>query len=383
VTSSTSSGQATRARTTARSVAFRCLERIDHDGAYANLVVGAALETSGLDRRDRAFVTELVHGTTRMRRACDAVVERFVLSEPEPAVRTLLRLGAYQLVFTSVAPHAAVAETVELAPKRARGFVNAVLRNITRTPMIWPDLPTELSYPDWLFERLVSELGDEAVPAMRRMNEPPPVSVRDDGYTQDRSSQWVAAAVGAVPGERVLDLCAAPGGKATAMAAHADRPGAYVVAAELSPARAGLVVENADRLGASVSTVIADGTSPPFAEQSFDRVLIDAPCSGLGALRRRPDARWRMTPDTIDELVILQRRLLAHAAPLVRPGGALVYSVCTLTAVESIEHAAPHGFDVDDTAPDGMWRPFAHGWRVLPHDDDTDGMVLVRYRRVS
>ena len=372
-----------RARPTARSVALRCLERIDHEGAYANLVVGAALDQSELDRRDRAFVTELVHGTTRMRRACDALVDRFVLNEPEPAVRTLLRLGAQQLAFSDVAPHAAVAETVELAPKRARGFVNAVLRNVTRSPMVWPNPATELSYPDWLFERLIDELGDDAIPAMRRMNEPPPVSLRDDGYTQDRSSQWVAAAVGALPGERVLDLCAAPGGKATAMAARPHHDGAHVVAADMSPSRAGLVVENATRLDATVTTVVADGTSPPFANGSFDRVLVDAPCSGLGALRRRADARWRVTPDTIDELTGLQRRLLHAAAPLVRPGGTLVYSVCTLTAAESIDHATPHGFHVDPSVPAGAWRSFAQGWRVLPHDDDTDGMVLIRYRRNS
>ena len=254
-----STAQNARSRITTRSVALRCLERIDHDGAYANLVVSSALDDCGLDRRDRAFVTELVHGTTRMRRACDAVVDRFVLNEPEPAIRTLLRLGAQQLTFTDVAPHAAVAETVELAPKRARGFVNAVLRNVTRTPMIWPDLATELSYPDWLFQRLQLELGDDALDAMRRMNEPPPVSVRDDGYTQDRSSQWVAAAVGARAGELVLDVCAAPGGKATAMAARPHHDGAHVVAAELSAARAGLVAANVRTLQVDVTSVVADG----------------------------------------------------------------------------------------------------------------------------
>ncbi len=379
-----STAQNARSRITARSVALRCLERIDHDGAYANLVVSSALDDSGLDRRDRAFVTELVHGTTRMRRACDAVVDRFVLNEPEPAIRTLLRLGAQQLTFTDVAPHAAVAETVELAPKRARGFVNAVLRNVTRTPMIWPDLATELSYPDWLFQRLQLELGDDARDAMRRMNEPPPVSVRDDGYTQDRSSQWVAAAVGARAGELVLDVCAAPGGKATAMAARPHHDGAYVVAAELSAARAGLVAANVRTLQADVTSVVADGIAPPFAGAAFDRVLLDAPCSGLGALRRRPDARWRMTPQSIDELTALQGRLLAASAQLVKPGGALVYSVCTLTAAESIDHPTPDGFEVDSsTPPVGTWRPFAQGWRVLPQDDDTDGMVLIRYRRVS
>jgi 16S rRNA (cytosine967-C5)-methyltransferase len=368
-------------RTSARAVALACLERIEHEGAYANLVLAAALAESGLDRRDRAFVTELVNGTTRMRRACDAVVDRFVIAEPEPRIRTLLRLGAYQLAFADVPAHAAVGETVELAPRRARGFVNAILRNVARTPMVWPDRATELSYPDWIVDRMVAELGGEALPALRRMDEPPPVTVRDDGYTQDLASQWVAAAVGAQPGERVLDVSAAPGGKATAMAAGPGKPGAHVVAADLSPGRAGLIVANARRLRSDVSTVVADGARPPFRAGSFDRVLLDAPCTGLGALRRRADARWRVQPRDVDVLAALQRDLLVAAATLVRPGGALVYSVCTLTAAESIDHPVPIGYEVDPSPPPGTWRPFGHGWRVLPHDSDTDGMVLVRYRR--
>ena len=367
----------------ARALAFQCLQRIDHDGAYANLVVPAALDGSGLDQRDRGFVTELTYGTTRMRRACDAVVDRFVLVEPEPAMRTLLRLGAYQLQFAGVPPHAAVGETVALAPKRARGFVNAILRNVSRTPMIWPDQATELSYPQWMFDRLVLELGDHAVEAMQRMNEAPPVSVRSDGYTQDRASQRVAESVGARPGERVLDVCAAPGGKATAMAARTGSDGAFVVAADLAASRVRLVAANVKQLAAAVAGVVADGTRPPFADGSFDRVLLDAPCSGLGALRRRADARWRITDAHIGELTALQRRLLAASASLVAPGGALVYSVCTLTAAESIDHPRPAGFEVDASPPYGPWRPYGHGWRVLPHDDDTDGMVLVRYRRTS
>jgi 16S rRNA (cytosine967-C5)-methyltransferase len=368
--------------TGSRALAYQLLQRIDLEGAYANLVVPAALGTSGLDSRDKAFVTDLVYGTTRRRRACDALVDRFVLTEPEPAVRTLLRLGAYQLAFAQVAPHAAVGETVELAPKRARGFVNAVLRKVARTPMVWPDRATELSYPAWIVDRIDAELGDEADAALRRMDEPPPVTVRDDGYVQDLASQWVAAAVGAMPDESVLDVSAAPGGKATAMAAREGHPGAFVVAADLAPARAGLIRSNAERLGAQVAVAVADGTRPPFAPASFDRVLLDAPCSGLGALRRRPDARWRIQQRDVSELADLQRRMLAAAAPLVRPGGVLVYSVCTLTAEESVDHPVPDGFDVEVEPPAvGEWRPFGHGWRVLPHDADTDGMVLVRYRR--
>lgn len=367
--------------TTSRQLALRCLMRIEHEGAFANLVVPAELATSGLDARDRGFVTDLVYGTTRMRRACDALVDRFVLREPEPVVRTVLRLGAYQLEFARTPAHAAVSETVALAPKRARAFVNAVLRGVARTPMVWPDEATRLSYPTWMVGRLTSELGDEAGAAMERMNQPPPVTVRPDGYTQDRASTWVAEATGARPGERVLDLSAAPGGKATAMARRRGTDGAFVVAVDASPSRVGLIAQNADRLAADVVAVCADGRAAPFPPASFDRVLLDAPCSGLGALRRRPDSRWRVEAATIDELAGLQRQLIAAAAALVVPGGTFVYSVCTLTAAESIDHPVPEGFAVVTDPPPGVWRPYGHGWRVLPHDDDTDGMVLVRYRR--
>lgn len=366
-----------------RRIALACLARIEQQGGYANLVVPAVLAESRLDSRDRAFVTELVYGTTRLRSACDALVDRFLLREPEPEVRSLLRLGAYQLHFAGVAPHAAVSTTVELAPKRARGFVNAVLRKVATTPMVWPDDATRLGYPSWIVERLGRELGDEAQAALERMNAPAPVSVRDDGYTQDRASQWVAAAVAATAGELVLDVCAAPGGKATAIAGTTGTAGPFVVAAELGSSRVGLLAGNVERLGADVAVVCADGSQPPFRAGSFDRVLLDAPCSGLGALRRRPDARWRVLPESLDALAALQRRLLDASAALVRPGGVLVYSVCTLTAAESIDHPVPTGFDVDPTPPPGTWRPYGHGWRVLPQDDDTDGMVLIRYRRRS
>lgn len=354
---------------TARQVAYHCLQRIDHEGAYANLLLQSELGRSRLSERDRGFVTELVYGTTRMRRACDALIDRFLIKEPQPALRTLLRLGAYQVHFAGVAPHAAVGETVELAPKAARGFVNAVLRRVTDSPMEWTNDAVRLSYPDWIVARLRVELGDEAEMALARMNEPAPVSIREDGYRQDLASQWVAAAVDATRGERILDLCAAPGGKATAMADS----GADVIAADLQLHRA--------RLIAGVPVVVGDAVAPPFRPSSFDKVLVDAPCSGLGALRRRADARWRITEADVSLLAQLQQRMLASAADLVRPGGWLTYSVCTLTAEESIDHPVPDGFDPDTLPPGPQWRAYSHGWRVLPHDHDTDGMVLIRYRR--
>ena len=368
---------------TARRVALDALRRIEDGGAYANLVLGPILSSSGLTEQDRRFVTELVYGTTRMRRACDALVDRFVTSPPDDATRSVLRLGAYQLAFAGVPAHAAVGETVGLAPKRTRGFVNAVLRKVSAADiadMRWPSEGARLSYPDWLVDRFRAELGDDTVPALERMNEPPPVTSRADGYVQDESSQWVAAAVEAQPGERILDVCAAPGGKATALAST----GATVIANDRRASRTRLVRENAQRLGLDVPTVVSDGVAPPFAGRSVDVVLLDAPCSGLGALRRRADARWRIESSTVTELAQLQAQLLEASAGLVRPGGRLIYSVCTITAAESIEHPVPEGFAVDPTPPPvGSWRPFGPGWRVLPQDADTDGMVLIRYRRSS
>lgn len=367
----------TRPQQTARQVAYDALLRIDHEGAYANLVLPSMLGRSALHEQDRRFVTELVYGTTRMRRACEALVERFVLTEPDPDVRTLLRLGAYQLHFAGVARHAAVGETVELAHPKVRGFVNAVLRRVADTPMIWSDEASRLSYPDWIVERFVAELGEfEGHAALECMNEPPLVNERDDGYIQDLASQWVADLVDALPGESILDVCAAPGGKATALASG----GAFVVAADRQAHRAALVVENAHRMGYHLPVVIADGAAPPFAPASFDRVLIDAPCSGLGSLRRRPDARWRISADDIDDLVGIQRRLLESSAPLVKPGGTLVYSVCTVTAAESIDHPIPDGFSILDDVIDEPWEAFGHGYRLLPQNADTDGMVIIRYR---
>lgn len=364
---------------TARLVAFRCLQRIDHQGAYANLVLNAELQRSKLDDRDRHFVTELVYGTTRMRRACDALVDRFVSKQPSPEVRTVLRMGAYQLHFMQVAPHAAVSETVELAPKAARGFVNAVMRRVADTPMEWPSDAIRLSYPTWMVERLVSELGhDDAMATLAVMNEAASVTEREDGYTQDLGSQWVAAAVPAAAGDLVLDVCAAPGGKSTAIAAA----GAFVVAADLQPQRVGLITNNVVRLKATgVAPIVADATRPPFRFEAFDHVLIDAPCSGLGSLRRRADARWRILPNDITELAALQQRMINECAPLVKVGGSLVYSVCTLLAAESIDHQIPAGFEPITEAPDGQWRAFGEGWRLLPHDAGTDGMIVLRYRR--
>ena len=384
------SGPPLAAGVAARRLAVDALVRIDRDGAFANLVLPPMLAASGLDQRDRAFVTELVYGTTRMRRACDWVVDRFL---PDPdridvVARAWLRIGAFQAVVLGTPAHAAVGATVEAAPKRWRGLCNAVLRKVTASlPVTWPSEQIRLSVPDWLFDRLVSDLGrDRAIAAIEAMDEPAEVAVRADGYVQDRGSQLVVDVVDAGAGERVLDVCAAPGGKATALAAH----GARVIAADLRPSRVGLISSNRDRLsiGADhLAVLVADGTAPPFRAGSFDKVLLDAPCSGLGSLRRRPDARWRISRDDIANLAELQRALLRASLELVRPGGELVYSVCTITNDETIaidEWLAVEHPEVETLEPPSSpWEPRGRGALLLPQTVGTDGMYVLRLRRAD
>lgn len=371
----------------ARRLAVDALVRIDEGGAYANLTLPPMLERSSLSDRDRAFVTELVYGTTRMRRACDWLVDRF-LPDPsriDPTARAWLRLGAFQLAFLDTPPHAAVGATVEAAPKKLKGLCNAVLRKVSSSlPVEWPSDGVRVSQPEWIVQLLTADLGAaDAHAALEEMNRPASVTMRDDGYVQDLGSQWVAESVDAGPGELVLDMCAAPGGKATYLAGR----GAAVVAADSRPSRVGLVARNAAALDLDahqLAPVAADGTRPPFRAGSFDKVLLDAPCSGLGALRRRPDARWRIEAGDVDQLADLQRRLLGSALDLVRPGGEVVYSVCTVTAAESldvdrwVEAERPDVVALDP--PGEPWRPLGRGALLLPQAAGTDGMYLLRLR---
>ncbi|HMC40363.1 MAG TPA: transcription antitermination factor NusB [Acidimicrobiales bacterium] len=371
---------------TARGLALHALRQIDA-GARANVVAPELLTHSRLDQRDRHLVTELVYGTCRMQRACDWLTGRHTRGRIDAEVRSALRLGAYQLGWTRIPPHAAVSATVAEVRGPGRSVVNAVLRKVAgdmeQGLVTWPNTATELSYPDWIVDRLTADLGrDRALAALRAMNEPASATVRADGYVQDAASQMVAAHLGRlVPGGTVLDMCAAPGGKATGLAPTA----ALVVAADVSVARSRVVAANAARLRAGgVVTVSADGSEPPFRAGRFDLVLVDAPCSGLGVLRRRPDARWRIQPGDVDRLVALQRRLLISASALLRPGGYLAYSVCTLTVAETAavdRWAAQALAALAPVAPPGdPWGHAGRGALLLPQAEGTDGMFLLTLR---
>lgn len=373
---------------TARGVALEALVSVER-GARANEVVPRLLDRSGLDERDRNLVTELAYGTCRMQRACDWLSSRYVRGNLDDQVRSAIRMGVYQLVWTRVPAHAAVSATVGEVSGPGRAVANAVLRRcasaLADNEPKWPDPATELSYPDWIVERLSRDLGpQDARGALEIMNQPAQVSARPDGYIQDRASQMVASHVAALAGTgaTVLDACAAPGGKSTALAACGAR---LVVAADISQTRASVVSDNVRRLGAaSVVPAVADARRPPWREGAFDAVLVDAPCSGLGVLRRRPDARWRVKASDVERLAGIQRQLLRASLPLVRPGGLLAFSVCTLTAAETagvdnwLTREAP-GFQ-PLPPPGGPWRPAGRGAILLPQAEGTDGMFILALR---
>ena len=367
----------------ARRLALDVLLRVDAGGAYANVALPAALKKADLDERDRAFVTELVYGVTRRRRALDWALEAFLVAEPPPPARAALRMGAYQIVELRTPAYAAVSATVSATPRRYRGLVNAVLRRVADAGVPdWPDDPTRLSYPDWIVDTLVEDLGrSTALTALESMNGPARVHRREDGYVQDLSSQLVVDAVDAQPGDLVVDLCAAPGGKATALAAR----GVRVVACDSHPGRTRRLEANRRDLGvSSMQVLVADARHPPLRTGRADAVLVDAPCSGLGTLRRRPDARWRIEQTAVTRLAELQRALLSTAAGLLRPGGQLVYSVCTLTAAETLAVAVD--LSADDRLeplppPPEPWQPHGCGTILLP-EADHDGMALFRWRRI-
>jgi 16S rRNA (cytosine967-C5)-methyltransferase len=387
---------------TARGVAISALEASE-GGERANLVVPRLLTTSGLDDRDKGFATELAYGALRMCRACDWLVGRFAHGPLEPRVRAAARAGAYQLAFMRVPSYAAVSATVAEVPQRARPLLNAVLRRVAGVvetgPVVWPDLGTRLSYPDWVIRRLGEDIGPErAIAALEQMNVAASPHVRADGYVQDPGSQAAAEHMAALlragvrrgvgegegPPAPVLDVCAAPGGKATLMA----RSASFVVGADLAPPRARMLAGNVRRLGlANLGVVVADGLAPPFRGSSFAGVLVDAPCTGLGVLRRRPDARWRVRPEDAERLGALQRGLLASAVPLVAPGGVLVYSVCTMTRAETVEvddwlsGALPAGWGDVVAPPAPPWEPLGRGALLLPQAAGTDGMYLLAWRR--
>lgn len=443
-----------------RLVALRVLERVERTGAYADLALHANFDRSALDARERAFATELAYGTLRWRGRLDFLLAEVLdrkFEKLEAPVTSLLRLGAYQLVFVDSLPNAvAVSETVRLAQSvgldRASGLINAVLRRLGER---WRDIPFPelksdpighlthaLSLPPWLAERWLETLGAEEAAALAlACNTPPPRSIRNnrtrqsrevlldelrerfpdavlcafasDGILlghkgdaardpaflegrftiQDEAAQVVIDCLDPQPGEQILDLCAAPGAKATAIAERIGEKG-HVLGVDRHERRLGLLARDARRLSLrNVETLVTDATQAlPEARiaEGFDRVLVDAPCSGLGTLRRNPDARWRLQADAIERLAETQLAILRRGADVLRPGGVLVYSTCTITHEENESVIAAFLDDHSDFSVDGelpaRLAPLgddAGALRMAPHLHQSDAFYMVRLRRAS
>jgi 16S rRNA (cytosine967-C5)-methyltransferase len=437
----------------ARICAYAVIRRVFEQGAYADRALQT--EARSLDARDRALAMRLAFGAIQRRGTLDHLIERLArrpVAKLDAPLLAALRLGLYEMLYTSGAPdRAVVADAVELAklhgPRAAHGLVNAVLRRAAREGSdallgdLRDDTPEQAavmhSHPEWIARLWWEELGAQDARALLAAdNEPSELALRVntlvadpaavaqtlntplhkdpelpealvlDGpsdlhsseawrsgevIAQSRAAMLVARALDPKPGERVLDLCAAPGGKSTHIAALMGDEG-EVVAVERNPARAAALQETARRLHASsVRVDLADAASARREGAVFDRVLVDPPCSGLGTLQSRPDLRWRVTPEHVREMTAIQAEILAAGAAALRPGGVLVYSTCTVSPRENEQQIElfldeNSDFELDDLTHDQTIHTHPRASKLMltmPHRERTAGFFVARMRRMS
>ena len=435
-------------------MALDVLHRVDADRAWSGVVLRRALERAALSPRDEALATELVYGTLRHRAEIDWALSRFSrtpIAALPPRIRTVLRIGAYQILFLErIPPSAACWEAVELAKRVGhRGtarLVNAVLRRLADSPVEVPDdggtvdgVALRYSHPAWLVARWIARFDLAETRALCAVNnETPPSAIRlntlrgspedlvarlaargidtvpspflregrrviagapdarkagfDAGWfsPQDEGSMLVSRLVDARPGNTVIDACAAPGGKTTHLAALMENRG-RVIACDVRPARLAAVSRQAARLGATiVEAQLLDaaqiGTEHPG---TADRVLVDAPCSGLGVIRRRPEIKWRVDEAALSTLAARQREILHGAAGAARPGGVVIYSVCSIEPEEGPAIADEFLTRHREFAPYPLpvSPPFlaaAPGTACLyPHRSGTDGFFVAAFQRTE
>ncbi len=421
-----------------REVAREVLTQVRSSDSYANLLLPQLIDRAGLSGRDAAFATELTYGTLRWQGLYDAIATHCAdrpWGEVDPDLVDIVRLGAHQLLNMRVPPHAAIDTSCRLVsgPKVRVGFVNALLRCISARDLpAWVeelnlDQATAWSHPAWVVRAFGAALGDrrDELPALLEANNTPakpalvarpgrasvaelrdlsgvvparwsPIGgILDDGVpnaiaavregriaVQDEGSQLMALVLTRIPVDGAehawLDLCAGPGGKAAILAGVVEQVGVGLTAVELHPHRATLV----EAAAPTATVLVADARTEPWGDARFDRVLLDAPCTGIGALRRRPDARWRRSPADLAQLGPLQRDLLRTALAATRPGGVVGYVTCsahlaeTEDVVDDILRSAP-GVQVLDApgylpeVPDCAAGRYIQLW---PHRHGTDAM---------
>ena len=432
----------------ARLLAFDVLTEVNRNDGYSNLLLPQALNASKLDDRDRSLVTELLYGTLRMQGKHDWVLAQVSdrpWSEVDPGIVDICRLGVHQIHEMRIPDHAAVAATVEVARKRIgeskASFVNALLRSVTRksiedwfAPLTTLSDPVErlaitYSHPEWIVSAYYDLLKDwiEVESALRINNEAAiPTLVSWPGFStqqdlldiggeptefspygvhwkgnpgaldlikarkigvQDEGSQLVAQVFSkAAAGNSWLDLCAGPGGKAALLSSIARERGITFTANEISQARAELVkqVVHGDRV------IVSDGRLIGLSDEKFDAILIDAPCTGIGALRRRPEVRWRRTLQDLRALTQLQRELVDSAIQALNPGGVLGYATCSPHLAETSiqiadiknKHSNLQQIIVDDFLPSSLHDATRDGAMSLwTHKHGTDAMYLALFRK--
>lgn len=390
-----------------RLVAARLVGRVVREGAWSN-VVSREID---LDAEDAGLARHLLYGSLRNLTRIDAAIGRLSTRPPatlDNAVLDVLRVAFHEVLFSRSAAHAVADMAVEAAKEeghaRAAGFVNALVRTLQRggEPVAPTDLAERLSLPGWVVEALSEAWGSaesEAFFEASHADAPRTVRVRrpesipadaaptavpgafrweqgtltDEVAVQDPASVAVVEALGVEQGERVADVAAAPGGKALAIS---DRGAGFVAASDVHPRRTRAAARRTTEAGFNGAWVRADATRPPFADRSFDRLLLDAPCTGLGTLRRRPEIKYKVNPGERDRLAALQRRMLEATLSLARIR--LVYSVCTVLPEETIGVVEGLG----GRPPVGLpGRPWGDGWLMAPHLSDSDGMFICVFDR--
>ena len=409
----------------ARRVALAALKTWRKEKQFADATISNALSQSRLQSADRAFAFELFYGVLRNLTLLDFWIRALRTQHVDVDLRDLLRLGLYQLLIAKTAEHAAVNETVEIAPRRHRTITNAILRRaalerdeLERKTSVQP-LEVRASHPKFLIERWQRGFGTDATKALCNWNnQPPPIYARinrlktdlqnflarnrnartlpnlsnfvqlptpghaieaGDCYIQDPSTAIACELLQPQPGEKILDACAAPGGKTSYIAELMKNPG-LLVACDREPDRLCLLEENLTRLGVSNARIVRqDWTKPPVSPEilsvaPFDRILVDAPCSNTGVMRRRVDVRWRLTAKDFDRMHARQVEIVRATAALLKPGGVLIYSTCSLEGEENEEVVA-------ELLRTMSILQLEEERRSLPFRNDFDGAYVARLRK--
>ena len=434
----------------ARRAAYTVLRRVFEDDAWADRALRGEAERLDLDARDLALATRLAYGAVQRKATLDHVIETLAgrpLDRLDPPVVAALRLGIFQLVYLDRVPdHAAVSEAVELAKRDSRGgagLVNAVLRRASREAAalvgaLPDDTPAQSalrhSHPEWIARLWWDALGgDTARRLMAADNEPAEAALRanalrisaadlaerlrvktapapglpeglvlEEAYDAHGAAEWseglfmpqsraamtVSRVLDPRPGDRVLDLCAAPGGKTTHLAALMGNEG-EVVAVEQHRGRAQALERTAQRMGATCVSVRVGDAAQAQEPGAYDRVLVDPPCSDLGTLASRPDARWRKTADQPARLAETQSAIVRAGAHALAPEGTLVYSTCTISPAENeqvidsflVDHPAFEAVDLRRTVPVWQHPSIPSYLQTLPHRDGTEGFFIASLRR--